>query len=523
AKQTFKMSTVLESMQEPRSVTPGQKRVRDEETAAGTGPDKKWPGWPGESVFRLLITSQKVGGIIGRKGEFVKKMCEETKSRIKILDGVPGIPDRVVMVSAKDEPEAPISPAMDGVLKVHKRILEGIDAITDAGRAQQGAGGSISTRMLLPGTQSGSLIGKQGSTIKSIQEDSGANVRVLGPDDVPLCALPEDKVVEIQGEPGSVHKAIEQIVSHLRKFLVDRTVLPLYESNMSMAKPPQMEQNMPQQHWNHNHNTTLPSSGGSLGNNSHYTPIAPQRDSYYPPSDLPPADTRSQHGLNMYGRDPALSSHSVSNPQPAPVITQVTQQMQIPLSYADAVIGTAGSNISYCRRASGAIITVQETRGVPGEMTVEIHGTATQVQTAQQLIQNFMAEASGPPTDAYNSVDTGYNSYPSQSSMYASPRSNTGHTGHSTGGYGANSGLAGPTGGYGPSAGLSGPTGGYGPSTGHAGPTGGYGPSTGHSGPGGGYGPSTGHSGPGGGYGPSSGHTGHSTGGYGSHYSSYRY
>lgn len=61
--------------------------------------------------------------------------------------------------------------------------------------------------------------------------------------------------------------------------------------------------------------------------------------------------------------------------------------MQIPLSYADAVIGEAGANISYIRRASGATITIQEARGIPGEMTVEIGGSAAQVQTAQQLIQ----------------------------------------------------------------------------------------------------------------------------------------
>ena len=67
--------------------------------------------------------------------------------------------------------------------------------------------------------------------------------------------------------------------------------------------------------------------------------------------------------------------------------------MQIPLSYADSIIGTAGANISYMRRTSGATITIQETRGVHGEMTVEIHGTATQVQTAQQLIQvNILVE-----------------------------------------------------------------------------------------------------------------------------------
>lgn len=69
------------------------------------------------------------------------------------------------------------------------------------------------------------------------------------------------------------------------------------------------------------------------------------------------------------------------------IILQITQQMQIPLAFADAVIGTNGASISYIRRVSGATVTIQETKGVPGEMTVEINGTASQVQTAQQLIQ----------------------------------------------------------------------------------------------------------------------------------------
>lgn len=73
---------------------------------------------------------------------------------------------------------------------------------------------------------------------------------------------------------------------------------------------------------------------------------------------------------------------------------QVTQQMQIPLMYADAVIGTAGTSIRYIRRASGATVTIQETRGVPGEMTVEISGTASQVQAAQQLIQALFLDFS---------------------------------------------------------------------------------------------------------------------------------
>ena len=61
--------------------------------------EKKWPGWPGESVFRMLVPAQKVGGIIGRKGEFIKKIVEETRARVKILDGPPGTVQRAVSSS----------------------------------------------------------------------------------------------------------------------------------------------------------------------------------------------------------------------------------------------------------------------------------------------------------------------------------------------------------------------------------------------------------------------------------------
>lgn len=40
--------------------------------------EKKCPGWPGENVFRMLVPVQKVGGIIGQKGEYIKRTCEET-------------------------------------------------------------------------------------------------------------------------------------------------------------------------------------------------------------------------------------------------------------------------------------------------------------------------------------------------------------------------------------------------------------------------------------------------------------
>lgn len=82
------------------------------------------------------------------------------------------------MISAKEEPESSLPPAMDGLLRVHKRIVDGLDG--DSSHAPSGTGGKVSTKLLVPASQAGSLIGKQGGTVKSIQEASNCIVRVLG-------------------------------------------------------------------------------------------------------------------------------------------------------------------------------------------------------------------------------------------------------------------------------------------------------------------------------------------------------
>lgn len=58
----------------------------------------KWPGWPGHSVFRLVVPVLKVGGIIGRKGDLIKKLIEETRARVRVLDGPVTSPDRIVIL-----------------------------------------------------------------------------------------------------------------------------------------------------------------------------------------------------------------------------------------------------------------------------------------------------------------------------------------------------------------------------------------------------------------------------------------
>lgn len=84
-----------------------------------------------------------------------------------------------MLISAKEEPDVSIPPAMDGLLKVHQRV---IDADKDSPHAPPGGSASISTMLLVAGAQGGTLIGKQGATIKTIQDASNCKIRVVGGD-----------------------------------------------------------------------------------------------------------------------------------------------------------------------------------------------------------------------------------------------------------------------------------------------------------------------------------------------------
>lgn len=81
------------------------------------------------------------------------------------------------MISAKEEPDRPIPPAVEGLLRVHKQVVS-VDR--DPAENASGAGRPGLTRLLVADTQAGSLIGKQGSTIKTFQDATGCNIRVLG-------------------------------------------------------------------------------------------------------------------------------------------------------------------------------------------------------------------------------------------------------------------------------------------------------------------------------------------------------
>ncbi|KAE9601639.1 hypothetical protein Lal_00040702 [Lupinus albus] len=387
-----------------------------DEPQSEPAPERRWPGWPGHCVFRLIVPVVKVGSIIGRKGELVKKTCEETRARIRVLDGADATSDRIVVISGKEELEADLSPAMVAVIRIFKRV-SGLSE-TDGENLSGAAGIAFcSVRLLVASTQAINLIGKQGSLIKSIQEKSGASARILSGDEVPFYAAADERIVELQGEASKVLKALEAVVGHLRKFLVDQSVLPLFEKqtyNVTISQDHQADTITDKQP--SLHSASQPRNVADIPHPTRRDYLFADRESQL--DSLLPSST-----MSLYGQDSSLSglrSSALSRAGPS-IVTTLIQTMQIPLSYAEDIIGIQGTNIDYIRRTSGGILTVQESR-VPDEIIVEIKGNSSQVQTAQQLIQETISNNREPVASGYSRLDAGLRSSYSQlgSSSYSS-------------------------------------------------------------------------------------------------------
>ncbi|RVE73411.1 hypothetical protein OJAV_G00046080 [Oryzias javanicus] len=117
-------------------------------------------------TIRLLMHGKEVGSIIGKKGESVKKMREESGARINISEG--NCPERIITLAGPTT----------AIFKAFSMIIEKLEEDISSSMTNSTATSKppVTLRIVVPASQCGSLIGKGGCKIKEIRESTGAQV-----------------------------------------------------------------------------------------------------------------------------------------------------------------------------------------------------------------------------------------------------------------------------------------------------------------------------------------------------------
>ncbi|KAG1335013.1 KH domain-containing protein HEN4 [Cocos nucifera] len=213
----------------------------------------------GAIIFRVLCPASKSGSVIGKGGSIVARIRQETGAKIRLEEIVAGCDERVVIITGSEKDaevgneqgkegdedvetadggddakegadnderkkeidaiegvklEKTTSSALKALLLVFERIIEG-EVESDGGDESSNKNSSVTVRLLVLSSQVGCLLGKGGSVIKQMSAESGAQIRILPRDKLPLCALPNDEIVQITGAVDSVRKALQSVSQQL--------------------------------------------------------------------------------------------------------------------------------------------------------------------------------------------------------------------------------------------------------------------------------------------------------------------
>ncbi|KZT44469.1 hypothetical protein SISSUDRAFT_1068369 [Sistotremastrum suecicum HHB10207 ss-3] len=295
------------------------------------GPNGSGSPAPNETLtLRALVTTKDAGVIIGKAGKNVADLRDQTGVKAGVSKVVPGVHERVLSISGP----------VEGVAKAYSLIVSQLlssaaPSSPTATTTPPPANTHSSLRLLVSHNLMGTIIGRNGLKIKSIQDNSGARM-VASKDMLPQST---ERVVEVQGTAEGIGRAIDEIGKAL---LED---------------------------WERGAGTVL----------------------YHPGTSDERTGRRTQ-GNGTSGRRQANGDSTRRSPSPPPVATSGnlrTQNISIPSDMVGCIIGRGGTKITEIRRLSGSKISIAKApHDETGERMFTIVGTPEANEKALFLLYN---------------------------------------------------------------------------------------------------------------------------------------
>ncbi|KAM9697044.1 poly(rC)-binding protein 3 isoform 4-T5 [Dama dama] len=313
-------------------------------------------------TIRLLMHGKEVGSIIGKKGETVKKMREESGARINISEG--NCPERIVTITGPT----------DAIFKAFAMIAYKFeeDIINSMSNSPATSKPPVTLRLVVPASQCGSLIGKGGSKIKEIRESTGAQVQVAG-DMLPNST---ERAVTISGTPDAIIQCVKQICVVMLESPPKGATIPYRPKPAS---------------------TPVIFAGGQV----RADPLAASTANLSLLLQPPPLPAYTIQGQYAIPHPDLTKLHQLAMQQtPFPPLGQTnpafpgldasppasTHELTIPNDLIGCIIGRQGTKINEIRQMSGAQIKIANATEGSSERQITITGTPANISLAQYLI-----------------------------------------------------------------------------------------------------------------------------------------
>jgi RNA-binding protein Nova len=300
-------------------------------------------------AVRFLLSGASAGSIIGKGGATITEFETQSGARIQLSkpkETFPGTGDRILLVSG----------TINAILTALHLLLSKLLAEESAGGGAGGgnAAGGTTVKVVVPNAACGAVLGKEGATIRSYTEDSGAVIKVSPKDAQPPGV--SDRVVTISGSLEQALRATALVVTRV-------TEEPSYPA--SIPRP-------------YSYAPAGAPMGGMAGGASPYVAAAAAMGLFAP---------RGAGTLGLLGGVAAPASMGGAS---------TTLTVAVPDEHVGAIIGRNGQTISEMQLVSGVSIKVSSRDDMVAHTNhrkVTLTGAPDAVQIAQFLISQKVSQS----------------------------------------------------------------------------------------------------------------------------------
>ncbi|KAH3662379.1 hypothetical protein OGAPHI_005631 [Ogataea philodendri] len=302
--------------------------------------------------FRMLCSINETAAIVGKGGDTINKIKEQSNARVNVSENLKGIPERVITVRG----------AAEYVAKAFGLITR---AIMDEPFNQASTVDSkqINLKLLFPHTIIGYIIGKKGARFREIEDNSAAALKASDQ----ILPASTDRILHITGVADAIHIAtyyVAQTVLDHKQHLANAIFYnpanygqPSRPVNGAAAAPP------PQQ---------IPYGGGyppqmmPMVQPGYMGQPVPQQYGQYVPSAVPPPAGGAGAGQE-----------------------KMSQDIYVPQMHIGLVIGKGGKNLKDIRTITGCYVKVNdEVPGATERKLTLMSSSPFAIQQAIMLINN---------------------------------------------------------------------------------------------------------------------------------------
>lgn len=308
-------------------------------------------------TYRILVSRREAGAIIGKEGMNITRIRNQFDIKAgvsKIIDGcidriltvtgmVDNIPDALVEIaqSILDANLLTIKESEENNLNPTRLISYDYPPLRPLSQRPNYKSDEYKTnlflRLLIPNSQVGTLIGKGGSRIKSIQEEN--NIKMVASKD--FLEHSTERLIELQATRDNLRNALFSISNYLLKDYQGTTSTTFYVP-------------------------CAPLETARFGNTNHSHP---------------------QTGPNFRRSYPSNNSHFYNDTRSGS--KEIIKKISFPNEYIGALIGKRGSRIQEIRVLSQSAVAIENENTEDNEREITLVGTRAAVDKAIDLLNMY--------------------------------------------------------------------------------------------------------------------------------------